>query len=230
MAPPEAAAPEREYEKVLYWIRSRIADGSLKTGDRLPTERDLAARLQIGRNSTREALRTLENMGVTVSRQGSGHYLAGDMARNFHRMIEMMLLMQAITPAEIRDFRSRLDLTVCEMILANPEAPRELDALIPIWTKFAGAAPDQQVELDREFHYRLIQATGNRMLIFLMGTVIDVYRQWIDRIVRGLDHVEQAELHRIHGEILHGLQARNREDVHRAIAAHYAFIDQRLRT
>ena len=67
----------REYQKAVEYLCGLIKAGELKIGSKLPTERKLAETLSIGRNSTREALRILENMGVIVCRQGSGNYLAG---------------------------------------------------------------------------------------------------------------------------------------------------------
>ena len=54
----------REYQKAVDYICSEIANGNISIGDRLPTERTLSGQLGISRNSTREALRSLENMGT----------------------------------------------------------------------------------------------------------------------------------------------------------------------
>ena len=50
----------REYQKAVDYICSEIANGNISIGDRLPTERTLSGQLGISRNSTREALRSLE--------------------------------------------------------------------------------------------------------------------------------------------------------------------------
>ena len=53
----------REYQRAIRYLCGCIRDGSIAVGDRLPTERTLSETLQISRNSTREALRSMENMG-----------------------------------------------------------------------------------------------------------------------------------------------------------------------
>ncbi len=221
------SAPSREYEKVIAHIRERIESGTLAIGDRLPTERELALRLGIGRNSTREALRTLENMGVTRSVQGSGNYLSGDMTGNLSGMIDMMLLMRAMAPEEIRNFRSHMEQTVCAMILENPHAEPILTRLQQVLDAFPAADAAAKVELDREFHYQLIQATGNRMLIFLMGAIMDVYRHWINAVLSRTD-CSDAELHAAHCAILDGLRRHDPEAIRRAIAKHYEILDHAL--
>lgn len=219
--------PVREYEKAINCIRTMIETGKLKVGDRLPAERDLAAQLGIGRNSTREALRTLENMGVTRSIQGSGNYLSGNMIGNLSGMIDMMLLMQTMAPTEIRRFRSHMEQTVCDMILENPQAQPVLDEIQKVLDIFPSSSSDDKIELDRQFHYLLIQATGNRMLIFLMGAIMDVYRRWITVILQDSD-CSDAQLHTAHCAILTGLLKRDPVSIRKAIADHYAIIDREL--
>ena len=54
----------RQYEYALEKIREMIAAGSLKPGDRLPSERELSSRLGVGRASVKEALRFLRSLAL----------------------------------------------------------------------------------------------------------------------------------------------------------------------
>src|SRR5215204_5214592 len=62
----------RAWRSVLERIESDLLDGRLSPGDRLPPERELAARLGVGRSSVREALRVLEVLGLVRTGTGSG--------------------------------------------------------------------------------------------------------------------------------------------------------------
>src|SRR5262245_28701150 len=62
----------RAFEDVILQFERAIEEGSLRDGDRLPTERELAATLGVSRASVREALRVLEMYGVLVARPGTG--------------------------------------------------------------------------------------------------------------------------------------------------------------
>src|SRR5919106_421455 len=62
----------RRYEQVAEQIRKLIASGVFKSGDKLPSERELVSRLGVGRSSIRDAVRTLEAMGILEPRQGHG--------------------------------------------------------------------------------------------------------------------------------------------------------------
>ena len=62
----------KAYEKVIDYIQGEILKGDLKRGEKLPPERELAELLGVGRNSVREAMRTLSLMGFISSTQGGG--------------------------------------------------------------------------------------------------------------------------------------------------------------
>jgi len=68
----QAVRKNRRYEQVAEQIQGLIARGVLKPGDRLPAERDLVSKFGVGRGSIRDAIRTLEVMGIVEPRQGHG--------------------------------------------------------------------------------------------------------------------------------------------------------------
>ena len=63
--------PSRISEEVTEQLKRSILFGDFKTGDKLPPERLLAGEFQVSRVAVREALRTLENSGFIVTRQGA---------------------------------------------------------------------------------------------------------------------------------------------------------------
>ena len=69
---------EKSYEKVIEYVKHGIGSGEIQAGEKLLPERELAQKLEISRNSAREGLRILENMGVLESQQGAGNYVSGN--------------------------------------------------------------------------------------------------------------------------------------------------------
>src|SRR5438046_9548570 len=67
----ETVRKERRYEQVAEQIQKLIAQGTLKPGDRLPPERELATRFGVARSSIRAAVRTLAVMGILEPLQGA---------------------------------------------------------------------------------------------------------------------------------------------------------------
>lgn len=64
------------YLRLKRWIEATIASGGLGTGDALPSERDLAKRLDLSRVTVRKAVQELVRDGVLVQRHGSGTFVA----------------------------------------------------------------------------------------------------------------------------------------------------------
>ena len=65
----------RIYEEIVRQVKAMIAEGRLKSGDRLPPERDLAEKFVVSRTSVREALRALESLGLVEIRPGEGTFV-----------------------------------------------------------------------------------------------------------------------------------------------------------
>jgi GntR family transcriptional regulator, transcriptional repressor for pyruvate dehydrogenase complex len=62
--------------KIIGQVRDLIAFGQLKPGDRLPPERELARSLGVGHTTVREAIRSMESLGLLIVRPGAGTFVA----------------------------------------------------------------------------------------------------------------------------------------------------------
>lgn len=63
------------YIEIVKHLRKMISADGLKSGDKLPSERELSERLNVGRSSVREALRALELLGLIETRRGEGTFI-----------------------------------------------------------------------------------------------------------------------------------------------------------
>jgi len=73
----DPASPEPLFEQVVFVIKSAVAKGSSRAGDKLPSVRELARELAINPNTVVRAYEVLERDGVIVRRQGAGCFLTG---------------------------------------------------------------------------------------------------------------------------------------------------------
>ena len=96
---------DKPYQLVIDHIKDDILNGVLKPGDRLPGERELAEQLGISRNSVREGLRILENMGVTASRHGAGHYVSLNFDVPMTEMLSLIYTMKNMGRDDLNQFR-----------------------------------------------------------------------------------------------------------------------------
>ena len=101
-----------EYQKVIDYIFQMIKDRKLIVGSKIPSERDIAEQLGIGRNSTREAISLMRGMGLIESRHGSGNYIAKNSDRTISSIVSVMLALGSISMKDILEFRKIISRTV----------------------------------------------------------------------------------------------------------------------
>lgn len=219
----------REYQKAIDYLCSLVKTDGLTIGSKLPTERKIAEILSIGRNSTREALRIMENMGVIECRQGSGNYIAGNMSKTISGIVEMMLLLRQVTKEEIIAFRRDMEKSICNLIIANGNIDIWYDKLMDtLAVDIESQSLAEQIEADWKFHYTLISATENQLWICISEAIMTIYQNWIDSVLRRADPDAKYRLQKSHMAILTALREGSRTRVGQAIDMHYDLADTML--
>ena len=94
-----------EYQKAIDYLYQMASDGQLIVGSKIPSERELAQKTGISRNSTREAISILRGIGIVESRHGSGNYVSKDPGSSISMMIKAMLALKSTSKAEIIQVR-----------------------------------------------------------------------------------------------------------------------------
>jgi GntR family transcriptional repressor for pyruvate dehydrogenase complex len=182
-----AIAPARAVDEIAAQVRDMIATGKLRPGDRLPAERDLAARLTVSRNTLREALRALENAGIVEMRKGAtgGAFVRPGSSGAVVNGLRDLYHLGALTPGQLTEARIWLsDIVVriaCER--ATEDDLRALDANIQAAANAAAAGDfDERARLNREFHVILARATRNPLMVVIMESLMAVFGQFIAQI------------------------------------------------
>ena len=156
---------EKPYQLVIDYVRGEVIHGNLRPGDRLPGERELAEQLGISRNSVREGLRILENMGVTSSQHGAGHYIALNFDEPMTEMLSLIYTMKGMGRDDLTQFRYCLEREA--MYLAVDYASEQQKALISMHLEALLKAETEKdrYEHDMALHMTLIEASRNDYLI-----------------------------------------------------------------
>ncbi len=212
-------------------VKRFIIERGYQPGDRLPAEADLAHHLGISRPSLREAMKSLQTLGVVEIRHGSGAYvgrfsltpLMDGLA--FGIRIELGRTIRVVRELlEIREILEReLVARVTETI-----APDQLADLTAIVDRMAERARRGELftEEDRAFHERLYQQLGNPMVVQLLQAFWDAFFAVRDALPgMQADLLATAEGHRA---IVDALARRDRAAASAAMSAHFAGIQQRL--
>ena len=216
---------QMEYEKAIDYIFGMIQNKALTVGSKLPTERAIAQELNIGRNSTREALSILHGMGMVKSVQGSGNYICADANKTIFQILTVMLALGSITQKDVCEFRRAMEKTVCMLLLEkgiSEDTGKEMKRLLD------NMKNDQPVRSDREFHALLVTAAHNELLSTIMGAVMTVYQEWIDLVLKKADLQTKDILVSYHEDIYNGIKNKSESLVNEAIDKHYNLIEELL--
>jgi DNA-binding FadR family transcriptional regulator len=158
-----AFRPRQRYEQVADLLAADIRAGRLTPGVRLPSERDLARRLDVGRASVREAIAALQVAGLVETRPGSGSFVAvpPDEVREVHDS----------SPSDLLEARALLEPAVARLAAERAGHDEEIEALL---AKMEDAAGDVWNDCDRRFHQRIAALTGNPVLTDLADRIAAV--------------------------------------------------------
>jgi DNA-binding FadR family transcriptional regulator len=215
--PNEPISPEpRLYRVVADRIQALIRDERIAPGERLPSERDLAAKLSVSRASLREALLALELGGVIEVRGGSGVYVS-DVAQ-----AEAEALEAGPGPFEVLSARRLIESEVAAIAarMATDGAVDEiLRAVEAMELKHSDKSSNEQA--DRNFHLAIARATGNSALVGVMGYLWDQRGHLWQKLK---EHFQTEELRLAtladHRRIVEAIAARDPAEAKRAMRAH----------
>ena len=155
----------RLYEDIINQLLELIKNGSLKPGDRLPPERQLAEELQVSRPVLREALRSMESMGYLDSKVGGGTYIRSVTLDNIISPFSIMLSQDEKLIRELIDVRELLETEIASLAAKNitPEyAERLKQSLENMKAEIKNG--QNGLEGDNEFHNLLAEIAQNGAL------------------------------------------------------------------
>lgn len=193
----------RAFEEALLQIENAILSGQLRPGDHLPSERELAALLGLGRPAVREALRVLDAIGVIEARRGSGERAGSVVAARSGTLPGLLALYAAtrnIPLADLVEVREALE-AMGARAASRTRDVTELTRLVDAMRKEQN--DEAFLALDTAFHLTIAKQSGNSLLPLLMEELRDaVARRMLDAFARLADPAtERRKLTGQHGEI-----------------------------
>lgn len=164
---------DRVFDRITQFLRAEIVSGRLRPGDRLKPERELAAELQVGRGSLREALRALEMLDVVEMRHGSGVYVRMPQPDVLSKTFGTLLAMQPSDPQQVIEARIALEChaatLACEA--ARPDDLRRIETALGRLTRPETLTSEMGTDADHAFHTSIVEAAQNPTLLFLYEAI-----------------------------------------------------------
>lgn len=201
--PDLALAPLRApqvYEQIADRLRRDIAAGRLVAGQRLPSERELATRLEVGRSSVREAIGALQVDGILHTRPGSGSVVAADAVVRV-RATDAPRTARDASPLALLDAREAIEPSVAAMAALHGRRSDELERLLDEMDAVADPTDPDQVAswswADRSFHRQIAGMAANSIVDGMAAELARIMDQPLWRRLRDDSVAELAHL-RVH--------------------------------
>jgi|SRR5271165_5013713 len=215
----------RLYEQIVQQIEDSILKGSLKPGDQLPAERDLAQSFGVSRTAVREAIKALREKGLVEAYSGRGTFITNGTSQAVRQSMDLMV---RIGQQEGSAYEGSVHLAELRQIL-EPEiaalAAVRIEEQLLITMREAVATmerslhdPDSYIEADLDLHLALAEAAGNPLVLSLLDSIVGLLREQRIRIFQIDGGPERGQFH--HKRILAAIEERNPDKARAAMRDH----------
>ncbi|SFR00202.1 FadR/GntR family transcriptional regulator [Desulfoscipio geothermicus] len=174
------------YEEIIDQVKAMIGSGTLRPGDRLMSERELAEKLQVGRSAVREAFRVMEAMGILKIKPGEGTYISEQSVESLVSSFSPVLLADRENAREFMELRRILEVEAAGLA-AQRRSPEQLEAIRQALEQVQHDVEQGNLggEADLRFHFAIAEAARNSFLLKLMNTVGDI----MSRVLSAVLHI-----------------------------------------
>ena len=206
-------------EEIARQIMDLIADGTLKPGQRLLSERELCGLFGASRSSLREALRCLSIVGVLNARVGEGTSVAEDGGKFLRKIMEWRLISENHDIENLLEVRIALE-GVSAANSALHASPEDIEKARKLLAQMKSALKDKKqfAVLDLEFHITLANAAGNAVLSDLISVIRSQLARTLNRVLK-LPNALPLSL-KEHTAIFEAIERRDPEGARQAMHAH----------
>ncbi len=154
------------YLEIVKQLRIMIEQDGLKPGDKIPSERELCERLNVGRSSVREALRALELLGLIETRRGEGTFIRDFRSNQLVQLLGTFVLQDTKAKQDVIETKYLIELDCLRLILRrnNEEQLENLKE----WIECAEFTDDQ-------FFIKIVELADNHLFYRIWSILNDYY-------------------------------------------------------
>lgn len=196
------------YEMVMEQIKDIVKKGELKSGDKLPSERDLCDKLEVSRASIREALKALQMLGLIEAKHGEGNFINENFENSLLEPLSIVFLLLGSKGGDVTELRKIIEPETAALAAKNitNEQLIELKGIMEELNDTLDA--EVSASLDKSFHYKIAQASGNHLISTVMFSISSLIEKYI----------ESSKVHNLNKEMI----KIHHEEIWRALETHDA--------
>lgn len=203
---------------VIEQIRNALLSRELNPGDRLPSETELSALFNVSRGSVRQAMKSLEILGILTIRPGDGTYINTTASHKSFNPLTFALLISRPSLNMIAEARYALERDIFELIMEDEE---RIETVLPLLIenveyhkKLLACNADANILADNDlkFHMLLSQHCGNLVLQTVYDYVMQTVEHYLIETTLFQTSGEFDRTLRDHNAIINALQGRNYSD------------------
>ena len=210
----------RLYEQIVQQIEESIVQGTLKPGDQLPAERELAQRFGVSRTAVREAVKALREKGLVEAYSGRGTFITDGTTQAVRQSLDLMVKIgQVEGSTHLAELRAILEPEIAGLAAARIDdselaTMREAVAIMDR----SNQDPDAYIEADLDFHLALAEAANNPLILSLLDSIVGLLREQRLRIFRVPGGPERGQVH--HKKILEAVERHDAAAARQAMREH----------
>jgi GntR family transcriptional repressor for pyruvate dehydrogenase complex len=225
--------PSRIADVVANDLELRILEGSLKPGDRLPAERNLALELNVSRPTLREAIQKLVSKGLLSTKHGGGTVVTDRLQASFTDPWQDMLKGHPLLQSDMLEFRHMLE---GEAALLAAERATEADieridaAFVALEAAYDNDDMQACIDTDVAFHQAIAEASHNTLIGHLSASLMRVVHGHVaDNLVHLHNSTKQwNEIRAQHRAIWEAVRAHDSQTSKRVAHEHLGFVRQSM--
>jgi DNA-binding FadR family transcriptional regulator len=207
-----------EFKEVLL---EQLRSGRLRSGDRLPTERDLAETWKIGRSVVRRVLSQLKDQGLIRQVVGSGTYVNTDITEKLQASTRPLPVVDT-SPAELMEMRLLMEPVVLELVIRHA-TPADFLKMEECCIRGEAAATLEEFEhWDGALHQAIADATHNNFArsVFQLMNVVRERGDWGMLKQRSVTPERRLVYEREHRALVDALRQRDKECARELMRCH----------
>ncbi|GGC61593.1 FCD domain-containing protein [Marinobacter halophilus] len=219
--------------QVAYKLEHLILDGGLAPGQKIPSERQLSARLGVSRSAVREALHELQARGVIETRHGKGSFVASIVpdasAETSNSPLMHLYQGHPRTLYDLLEVREQLD-GQAAYLAAQRATDMDRHKLTKAFTALESTDPLSNARPDHGFHLAIVEASHNPVLVHILSGLKNMMLLTVQAAVSNLNPRQdmRSKIMRQHRQLYEAIMAAKPEQARKIATAHVRQVRQTM--